>query len=128
MPNRKTPVPAGKQRRAPLVMVVDDEPSNVQLIGTLLTERAYDVLPAVSGEQALERSAIRRPDLAIFDLKMPGMDGIALCRHFRETPELAAVPVIFVTGTADEEDLVRCFQAGAVDFLTKPILAAELLM
>lgn len=128
MPNKKTPVPAGKQRRAPLVMVVDDEPSNVQLIGTLLTERAYDVLPAVSGEQALERSAIRRPDLAIFDLKMPGMDGITLCRHFRETPELAAVPVIFVTGTAEEEDLVRCFQAGAVDFLTKPILAAELLM
>ena len=128
MPNRKTPVPAGKQRRAPLVMVVDDEPSNVQLIGTLLTERAYDVLPAMSGEQALERSAIRKPDLAIFDLKMPGMDGIALCRQFRETPELAAVPVIFVTGTAEEEDLVRCFQAGAVDFLTKPILAAELLM
>lgn len=108
-------------------MVVDDEPSNVQLIGTLLTERGYDVLPALSGKQALERSAIRRPDLAIFDLKMPDMDGVALCRQFRETPELAAVPIIFVTGTADDEDLVRCFEAGAVDFLTKPILAAELL-
>ena len=127
MPNRTTPVPSGRQRRAPLVMVVDDEPSNVQLIGTLLTERGYDVLPALSGEQALERSAIRHPDLAIFDLKMPGMDGISLCRSFRERPELAAVPVIFVTGTAEEEDLVRCFEAGAVDFLAKPILSAELL-
>ncbi|HET7065274.1 MAG TPA: hybrid sensor histidine kinase/response regulator [Rudaea sp.] len=127
MASRNTPVPSGKERRAPLVMVVDDESINVQLISTLLTERGYDVLPALSGEEALERSAIRRPDLAIFDLKMPGMDGIALCRQFREIPELAAVPVIFVTGTADEEALVRCFEAGAVDFLSKPILAAELL-
>ena len=75
----------------------------------------------------MEQSAIRRPDLAIFDLKMPGMDGVDLCRQFREVPELAAVPVVFVTGTADEEDLVRCFEAGAVDFLSKPIVAAELL-
>jgi two-component system sensor histidine kinase/response regulator len=126
MTNRNTPVPSGKERRAPLVMVVDDEPVNVQLVSTLLTEFGYEVLPALSGEEALERSALRRPDLAIFDLKMPGMDGIALCRQFRETPELAAVPVIFVTGTADEEALVRCFEAGAVDFLNKPILAAEL--
>jgi len=126
MTNRNTPVPSGKERRAPLVMVVDDEPINVQLVSTLLTEFGYEVLPALSGEEALERSALRRPDLAIFDLKMPGMDGIALCRQFREIPELAAVPVIFVTGTADEEALVRCFEAGAVDFLNKPILAAEL--
>jgi two-component system, sensor histidine kinase and response regulator len=127
MSNISTPVPSGKQRRAPLVMVVDDEPINVQLIGTLLAQNNYDVLPATSGEQALERSALRKPDLAIFDLKMPGMDGIELCRRFRETPELAAVPVIFVTGVADDEGLVRCFEAGAVDFLTKPIRAAELL-
>jgi two-component system, sensor histidine kinase and response regulator len=127
MANRNTPVPSGRERRAPLVMVVDDELINVQLVTTLLTERGYDVLPALSGEEALERAASRRPDLAIFDLKMPGMDGVALCRQFRETPELAAVPVIFVTGTTDEEALVRCFEAGAVDFLSKPILAAELL-
>ena len=127
MASRNTPVPSGKERRAPLVMVVDDEAINVELISSLLTERGYDVEPALSGEQALQRSTIRRPDLAIFDLKMPGMDGIALCRQFRETPELAAVPVIFVTGTADEEALVSCFEAGAVDFLNKPILVAELL-
>ena len=57
----------------------------------------------------------------MFDFKMPGMDGIALCRRFRETPELAAIPVIFVTGIADEEGLVDCFEAGAVDFLGKPM-------
>lgn len=127
MPNTKTPVPAGKQRRAPLVMVVDDEPGNVQYMGTLLIENNYDVLPATSGAQALERCIARKPDLAIFDLRMPGMDGVALCRRFRENPELAAIPIIFVTGTTEEEDLVRCFQAGAVDFLIKPIRALELL-
>jgi two-component system sensor histidine kinase/response regulator len=127
MRSTKTPVPSGKQRRAPLVMVVDDEPGNVQYMGTLLIENNYDVLPATSGAQALERCMARKPDLAIFDLRMPGMDGVALCRRFRENPELAAIPVIFVTGTTEEEDLVRCFQAGAVDFLIKPIRALELL-
>src|SRR5579863_445396 len=127
MPNIKTPVPAGKQRRAPSVMVVDDEPANVQLLSTLLAEGGYDVLPATGGAEALEITAIRKPDLAIFDLKMPGMDGVELCRRFRETPELAAIPVIFVTGVADEDELVRCFEAGAVDFLIKPIRIAELL-
>lgn len=127
MPNIKTPVPSGKQRRAPTVMVVDDEPANVQLMAALLAEGGYDVLPATNGAEALEITAIRKPDLALFDLKMPGMDGVQLCRRFRETPELAAVPVIFVTGVADEDELVRCFEAGAVDFLIKPIRIAELL-
>ena len=127
MAGLNTPVPSGRERRAPSVMVVDDEPANVQLMGTLLAEHGYDVLPATSGALALERSAVRRPDLAIFDLKMPGMDGIELTRRFRETPELAAVPVIFVTGATDDEDLVHCFEAGAVDFLTKPVRATELL-
>jgi two-component system, sensor histidine kinase and response regulator len=63
----------------------------------------------------------------LFDLKMPGMDGVTLCRRFRETPELAAIPVIFITGIADEEGLVECFEAGAVDFLAKPVRVAELL-
>jgi two-component system, sensor histidine kinase and response regulator len=108
-------------------MVVDDEPINVELMEALLAARGYEVMAATSGIQALELSTVRKPDLGIFDLKMPQMDGVELCRRFRETPELAAIPVIFITGAADEEDLVRCFEAGAVDFLAKPIRAAELL-
>ena len=127
MPNISTPVPSGKQRRPPVVMIVDDEPANVAVMEAVLAEGGYEILPATNGTQALEITAIRKPDLAIFDLKMPGMDGVELCRQFRETPELAAVPVIFVTGVGDENELVRCFEAGAVDFLTKPIRVAELL-
>jgi len=122
-----TPVPSGRERRAPLVAVVDDEQINVDVISAFLRDQGYDVLPALSGEQALELCMFRKPDLALFDLRMPGMDGITLCRRFRETPELAAVPVIFITGIADEEGLVECFEAGAVDFLAKPVRVAELL-
>lgn len=127
MSNRSTPVPSGKQRRAPLLLVVDDEARNVMLMSELLTARGYEVVAATSGEQALELGAARTPDLALFDLRMPDIDGITLCRRFREIPEVAATPVIFVTGAADGEDLVRCFEAGAVDFLSKPIRTAELL-
>ena len=122
-----TPVPSVRDRRAPLVLVVDDEQTNVDVISAILSDRGYDVLPALGGEQALELCMFRKPDLALFDFKMPGMDGIALCRRFRETPELAAIPVIFVTGIADEAGLVECFEAGAVDFLAKPVRLAELL-
>ena len=122
-----TPVPSGRERRAPLVAVVDDEAANVDAIRLILSEHGYDVLPAVSGEQVLELCAFRKPDLALFDLMMPDMDGLTLCRRFRETPELAAIPVIFITGLADEEILIGCFEAGAVDFLAKPVRAAELL-
>jgi signal transduction histidine kinase len=122
-----TPVPSGRERRAPLVLVVDDEQVNVEVICAFLGDQGYDVLPALSGEQALELCQLRKPDLALFDLKMPGMDGVALCRRFRETPELAAIPVIFITGITDEDGLVECFEAGAVDFLTKPVRVAELL-
>lgn len=122
-----TPVPSGRERRAPVVLVVDDEQVNVEVISAFLGDQGYDVLPASSGEQALELCQLRKPDLALFDLKMPGMDGVALCRRFRETPELAAVPVIFITGNTDEDGLVECFEAGAVDFLTKPVRVAELL-
>ena len=122
-----TPVPSGRQRRAPLVLIVDDEQINVDVISAFLRDQGYDVLPALSGEQALAVCMLRKPDLALFDLKMPDMDGVTLCRRFRETSELAAIPVIFITGIADEEGLVECFEAGAVDFLTKPVRVAELL-
>ena len=122
-----TPTPSLRERRAPLVLVVDDEQVNVEVISAFLADRGYGVLPALSGKQALELCALRKPDLALFDLAMPDIDGVALCRRFRETPELAAIPVIFVTGIADDERLVECFEAGAVDFLVKPVRVSELL-
>lgn len=127
MPKMSTPVPAGRKRRPPLILVVDDDARLVRLVSDLLSAQGYDVLSALDGDQAYLQATCRTPDLALFDLRMPDTDGISLCRRFREAPGLAATPIIFVTGAADETDLVDCFQAGAVDFLSKPIRAAELL-
>ncbi|NKF23472.1 hybrid sensor histidine kinase/response regulator [Solimonas marina] len=110
----------------PLVLVADDQPANIQLIGQVLDQAGYGVMPARSGEQALARARARRPDLVLLDMLMPGMDGSATCRALREAG-FADVPVIFVTGAADRDSLVTAFAAGAVDYITKPFVVEELL-
>lgn len=117
-----TPLPG----QPPLVLVADDQSANVQLIGQMLDQAGYDVMPARSGEQALARTRARKPDLILLDMLMPGMDGSATCRALREAG-FGDVPVIFVTGAADRDSLVTAFAAGAVDYITKPFVAEELL-
>ncbi|AXQ27371.1 hybrid sensor histidine kinase/response regulator [Solimonas sp. K1W22B-7] len=118
---------ADRGRPAPLVMVVDDNPANVQLLGQLLDGAGYNVVPATSGTQALERAASRQPDLVLLDMVMPGMDGYEVLRRLQQLPGLADLPVIFVTASDSLEDLARGFDLGAVDYVTKPFVAKELL-
>lgn len=110
----------------PLVLVADDQAANIQLIGQVLDQAGYGVMPACSGEQALARARARRPDLVLLDMLMPGMDGARTCRALREAG-FADVPVIFVTGVADRDSLMTAFAAGAVDYITKPFVIEELL-
>ncbi|HSW14131.1 MAG TPA: hybrid sensor histidine kinase/response regulator [Solimonas sp.] len=112
---------------SPVVLVVDDNGSNVQLLGQLLDNAGYNVVPAASGAQALERARLRRPDLALVDMLMPGMDGLELGRHLRELPGLSDLPVIFVTGVTGQDSVARAFAAGAVDYITKPFVPQEML-
>ena len=116
-----------RDRPAPLVMVVDDNPANVQLLGQVLDGAGYNVVPATSGVQALERAASRKPDLVLLDMVMPGMDGSEVIRRLHELPGLADLPVIFVTAADGVEHLARGFDLGAVDYLTKPFVPRELL-
>ncbi|MBI2383501.1 MAG: hybrid sensor histidine kinase/response regulator [Gammaproteobacteria bacterium] len=118
-------MPISAQR--PLILVVDDHSTNVQVLGRLLEEHGYDVMPAVSGAQALARAQARKPDLVLLDLLMMPMDGFELCRRLHGMPALADVPVIFVTAATNRESLVNAFAAGAVDYVTKPFLTEELL-
>ncbi len=111
----------------PLVLVVDDQVSNIQTVGTLLSRSGFDVMPATSGAQALERASLRTPDLILLDVLMPSMDGFAVLAQLRARPALRAVPVIFLTAANERELLVRAFGAGAVDYVTKPFVAEELL-
>lgn len=112
---------------AALVLVVDDQVSNIQTVGALLSQSGYDVMPATSGDQALQRAKLRRPDLMLLDMLMPGMDGFEVCQRWRSDPDLAAIPIIFLTAAIDRDFLVRAFDSGAVDYVTKPFVSEELL-
>ncbi|MEN8119942.1 MAG: hybrid sensor histidine kinase/response regulator [Bacteroidota bacterium] len=110
-----------------LILIVDDEPKNLQVLGTILMEQKYKVVGAKSGKNAL--NAIKRtvPDLILLDVMMPEMDGYETCTCIKENENLKDVPVIFLTAKVEPEDIVKGFDVGGVDYITKPFNHAELL-
>ena len=102
------------------ILVVDDEPSNIQIVAGILQED-YIVSAATSGAKALELAANQRPELILLDMVMPEMDGLEVCRALKANPDTAEVPVIFVTGMTDPENEEKGLQAGAVDYIFKPV-------
>jgi CheY-like chemotaxis protein len=112
---------------APVVLVVDDQQANVRMVGALLTRSGYQVLPALGGQEGLEQARTQHPDVVLLDMRMPGMDGFEVMAQLRAQPETRELPVIFLTADDDRENLVRAFASGAVDYVTKPFVAEELL-
>ena len=108
------------------VLVVDDQPPNIRLLEAILTPRGYDVRAASSGQEALDAIDEHEVDLVLLDIVMPGMDGYEVCREIRERPASAYLPVVMVTASGDEQK-IKALEAGADDFLTKPINQSELL-
>lgn len=108
------------------VLVIDDQPINVRLVKLLLENSGFTVIPAWSGAEGVALAAESRPDVVLLDMRMPGMDGFQVMEHFRADPRLRALPVIFLTADNDRQTLVRAFVAGAIDFVTKPFIAQEL--
>jgi adenylate cyclase len=109
------------------VLVVDDTPVNLKLLADLLGAKGYTVLTAASGAEALERIAAEMPDLVLLDVMMPGMSGYEVCRKLRDNPATAMLPVVMVTALDPAQERVKGIDAGADDFLTKPIHQPELL-
>ena len=107
------------------VLVVDDVPTNVDVVLTHLTAVGFRVLYAGSGTRALKQLEQSVPDIILLDIKMPGMDGIETCRTIKRRAEWKNVPIIFMTGADDLSQKLAAFGAGAVDFVTKPILPEE---
>ena len=103
------------------VLVVDDILPNVKLLEAKLSSEYYDVLTATSGEEALKKVEQDSPDMVLLDVMMPGMDGFEVCKQIKNNPALAHIPVVMVTALTDSVDKVRGLEAGADDFLSKPV-------
>jgi len=112
---------------APRILVVDDAPVNRKLLADLLSVKGYAVTTAASGAEALREIACQPPDLVLLDVMMPGMSGYEVCRAVRENQATALLPVVLVTALDPAEERVKGLEAGADDFLSKPIHQAELL-
>src|SRR5512138_1536420 len=108
------------------ILVVDDTPQNVKLLGDLLRSRGYRVCTAANGEEGLAQLAKEKPDLVLLDVMMPGLSGYDVCRKIRENPETALLPVVMCTSLDPAQERVKGIEAGADDFLSKPVNQPEL--
>lgn len=108
-------------------MIVDDVPANLALLSDALEEAGYRVLVATDGVSALEQLRYADPDVILLDAVMPGMDGFETCRRLKANPATRPIPIIFMTGLGELNDLLRGFSEGAVDYLVKPIRHEEVL-
>ena len=110
------------------VLLVDDNPTNLGILVTSLSESGYQVRVAQDGQSAIAQAEYAQPDLILLDVMMPGIDGFETCRQLKAKPETREIPVIFMTALTDIFDKVQGFQAGAVDYITKPFEIEEVLI
>ncbi len=109
------------------ILVVEDNTASLKMLTDLLTEAGYRVRPASDGELGLRSVQAKQPDLILLDFKLPGMDGVEVCRHLKENPKTCDIPVIFISALGDSELKVKSLDAGAIDYVTKPIVDSEVL-
>ncbi len=108
------------------VLIVDDSPGTLGFLTEALEREHFTVLVALRGERALATVQQLRPDLVLMDAIMPELDGFETCRRFKRMPGAAMIPVIFMTGLADTDHVIRGLEAGGVDYVTKPVVPQEL--
>ncbi len=111
----------------PRILCVDDEPGILKFLDAVLAPKGYEVIKAENGEEALEKLKKKGIDLVISDVKMPKVDGFQVCRRIKEDPASRNIPVILITGLTAKEDRVKGIEAGAEDFISKPVDPAEVL-
>ena len=110
-----------------LILVVDDIPLNQLLVTKMLSRYNFRIKTAANGQQALDTVAEEKPDLILLDLMMPIMDGFQVIEHLRADPDTADLQVVILSALNSSEDIVKGFNVGANDFLTKPIIMEKLL-
>ncbi len=114
-------------KKATQILVVDDEQDILELIRHTLNKEGYEVHVAANGQQAVEKAKKIKPSLILMDVMMPIMDGMEACRQLKEDPETATLPIIFLTARSEEFAELAGFEAGADDYISKPIRSRVLL-
>ena len=109
------------------ILIVDDDPENLRLLECILTEAGYKVRPAASGSLALRSAKSTSPHLILLDVKMPGVDGYQVCQDLKTNENTRDIPIIFLSGLSETSDKLKAFQAGGVDYITKPFQSEEVL-
>jgi len=113
--------------KSSLILIVDDNISNLQVLGALLSQKGYEIAVATDAVKALEFLENDVPDLMLLDVMMPGTNGYDLCKKIKTIDKLIEIPVLFLTALTDPDDIIKGFDAGGVDYISKPFNNAELL-
>ena len=121
------PIMAAPLAAQPVILVVDDAVDTLRMLGDALVAEGYVVLAARDASEALERFEVAIPDGVLLDAVMPGMDGFALCRHIKATPAWSHVPIVFMTGLSESDQILRGFSSGGVDYVVKPLRIPEVM-
>ena len=115
------------EQKNALILIVDDNPRNIQVVGNHLKDKGIDIAIATSGKKGLEIASARKPDLVLLDIMMPEMDGYEVCENLKKNPETMNIPIIFLTAKVNKEDILQGFKLGAVDYIVKPFNSSELI-
>jgi DNA-binding response OmpR family regulator len=109
------------------ILIVDDNPTNIELLKQVLGDRGYEIMVAMNGEAALKLVSDIKPNLILLDVMMPGIDGYETCKELKSNDKTKEIPVIFTTARTEPSDIVKGFAVGGVDYVTKPLQIEELI-
>ncbi len=113
--------------QSPRILIVDDTPDNIRVLGTILKQEGYNIRVATNGVEALETVTKVSPDLILLDVMMPRMDGFETCLNLKKNPETQNIPILFVSAKGEVEDITTGFEVGGVDYITKPYKSVEII-
>lgn len=110
-----------------VILIVDDDTTNLQVIGSFLYNKNYKIILAKSGKDALISVENNLPDLILLDIMMPGMNGYEVCRKLKAESNTKDIPIVFLTAKTETKDIIKGFKTGGLDYITKPFIKEELL-